>query len=213
MTQESYSLREIAELLGVSRRTLQRRLQEGAFPGRFLALGKDGLEIRVPGSDVQHLLGSEPGSESDWAVPSPRRPNDSLVPFAAGPAAPISQPPVYTSALTSNDLESLRDAMLAIVREERESFMVAVRDALEARDQEIAQLRAEVAQTRGSVDRMSRALESVERTVGAAWKASTTEPWSWAETIGGPAADDGAVDVDRLLRELGELEAFLSAAS
>ncbi len=212
MSQESYSLKEVAELLGMSRRTLQRHLQEGAFPGRFLALGSDGLEIRVPGEDVRQLLEGERGASppsSAYTMPIPGRLSelDSMVPYRPQVPEPVSAPPLYTSALTHSDLESLRDAMLAIVREERESFMGAVRDALVARDREIDRLRETVAGLRQSVDGMRGGLEAVERKVSAAWQASEIRPWSWAEALGG--LEPEGVDVDRLLRELGDLEALL----
>jgi hypothetical protein len=211
MSQESYSLKEVAELLGMSRRTLQRHLQEGAFPGRFLALGNEGLEIRVPGEDVRQLLDGERGATptSAYTMPIPGRLSelDSMVPYRPQVPEPVSAPPLYTSALTHSDLESLRDAMLAIVREEREGFMTAVRDALVARDHEIERLRETVAGLRHSVDGMRVGLEAVERRVSAAWQASEVKPWSWAEALGG--LEPEGVDVDRLLRELGDLEALL----
>lgn len=211
MSQESYSLKEVAELLGMSRRTLQRHLQEGAFPGRFLALGSDGLEIRVPAEDVRQLLEGERGvsAASAYTMPIPGRLSelDSMVPYRPQVPEPVSAPPLYASALTHSDLESLRDAMLAIVREERESFLGAVREALVARDREIERLRETVAGLRASMDGMRGGLEAVERRVSAAWQASEVRPWSWAEALGG--LEPESVDVDRLLRELGDLEALL----
>jgi excisionase family DNA binding protein len=56
MADDSYTLREVAELLGVSKRTLQRRMQEGAFPNRFLSPGRHGLETRIPADDVRLVL-------------------------------------------------------------------------------------------------------------------------------------------------------------
>ena len=211
MSQESFSLKEVAELLGMSRRTLQRHLQEGAFPGRFLALGGDGLEIRVPAEDVRQLLEGEraatPASAYTMPIPGRLSDLDSMVPYRPQVPEPVSAPPLYTSTLTHSDLESLRDAMLAIVREERESFLGAVRDALVARDREIERLRETVAGLRASVDGMRGGLEAVERRVNAAWQASEVRPWSWAEALGG--VEPESVDVDRLLRELGDLEALL----
>lgn len=215
MSQESYSLREVAELLGMSRRTLQRHLQDGAFPGRFLALGPEGLEIRVPGEDVRQLLEGERSAPvpTQYTMPIPGRLSelDSMVPYRAPLPEPASAPPVYTSALTSSDLESLRDAMLAIVREEREAFMGAVREALLVRDQEIERLRGVVLDMRRGLERVEAGLEVVDRRVAAAWRASEVQPWSWAEALG--SQEPEGVDVDRLLRELADLEALLSQAS
>ena len=53
---ESYSLREVAELLGVDYATLERRVREGAFPGRFVVEGPSGPEMRVPVADVERAV-------------------------------------------------------------------------------------------------------------------------------------------------------------
>ncbi len=53
MTEEpSYSLKESAEFLGISKRTLQRKLKDGFFPGRFLTDTKFGMQIRIPRSEL-----------------------------------------------------------------------------------------------------------------------------------------------------------------
>src|SRR5256885_871896 len=131
MAAESYSLREAAEVLGVSTRTLQRRIQEGAFPGRFLAPGRHGLETRLSAEDVDRALedlrkrGHVPGNrEAERALAhstiTPAKELESLVPYQAPELVQSSPNNVGTgSGITHSDLESLRDAMLAIVREDR----------------------------------------------------------------------------------------------
>lgn len=126
MRAASYSLKEVADLLGVSKRTLQRRIREGAFPGRFLAPGPHGLELRIPADDVKTALESARPDE---------RPLPTILPshFANQP-----QP-------ESLDLEALRDAVLAIAREDRSALISSLESALAARDQEVAALRQEIA--------------------------------------------------------------------
>src|SRR5688572_8999471 len=140
MAEDSYTLREVAELLGVSKRNLQRRIQEGAFPSRFLSPGRHGLETRIPAEDVRRVLedlrrhGREQPQTTAMSVrPRPSEPTlypdlplESLVAaYDSSPVGPISSSALAPSTLTSSDLESLRDAMLAIVREEREMFLAA----------------------------------------------------------------------------------------
>jgi hypothetical protein len=71
VARNSYTLRETAELLGVERRVLQRRLQEGAFPYRFLAPGEDGLEIHIPAEDVDAVIEQMQSTPRPRALPSP----------------------------------------------------------------------------------------------------------------------------------------------
>ncbi|MFO0723764.1 MAG: helix-turn-helix domain-containing protein [Myxococcota bacterium] len=123
----SYSLKEVADLLGVSKRTLQRRIREGAFPGRFLAPGPHGLELRIPAEDVKTALES---------VRPDERPLPTVVPSRY--ATPNEE---ESDAL---DLETLRDAVLAIAREDRSQLIAALETALAARDQEIVALRQEI---------------------------------------------------------------------
>lgn len=126
MRAASYSLKEVADLLGVSKRTLQRRIREGAFPGRFLAPGPHGLELRIPADDVKTALESARPDE---------RPLPTVLPshFASPQQA------------ESLDLEALRDAVLAIAREDRSALISSLESALAARDQEVVALRQEIA--------------------------------------------------------------------
>jgi excisionase family DNA binding protein len=243
MASDSYTLREVAELLGVSKRTLQRRIQEGAFPGRFLAPGRHGLETRIPTEDVQRAFeelrrrgaaawraGQDessgrggPGAMRHATV-MPARELESLVPYRApelvphdssGAGAGVSiASAAGSNALTSSDLESLRDAMLAIVREEREMFLGAVREALMARDREIVGLKQEMAGMRRIVDAVRGGIESLERRLnGVRAGGQTLDVQAWADMLVGPASASGRpmVDVDALLRELGELESMIVA--
>lgn len=250
MPAESYTLREVAEALGLSKRTLQRRIQEGAFPGRFLAAGRHGLETRVPAEDVERALADlkrrSPGSwrrapEWDEDAPEPersrrpagaraearRRPStimparelDSLVPYESPDlvsTASSSEPSARTpSSLTHSDLDSLRDAMLAIVREDREMFLAATREALMVRDREILGLKQEIAALRRVMESVRAGVEGLEHRVTARRESEDRlDAQVWADVLNAPMALSaaGSVDVDALLREISELESMLVTA-
>jgi hypothetical protein len=218
MAEDSYTLREVAELLGMSKQMLQRRLQEGAFPNRFLSPGRHGLETRIPAEDVRRVLedlrrhGREQPQTTAMSVrPRPAEPVlypdlplDSLVAtYESSPSTPLA-----ASMLTQTDLESLRDAMLAIVREEREMFLAAVRSALNLRDREIAGLKDELGKMRDAMDGVRATVDRLERRL-------RTEPrpdrdldlQEWMDALSPSPAN--TVDVDSILRELGELESML----
>lgn len=143
MRGESYTIQEVAELLGVSKRTLQRRLREGAFPGRFLAPGPHGLETRIPAHDVRRVLsGSEDADEERSMV-------SRSAPLATSTSA----------ALAPSDLEAVRDAVIAITRADREAMLGAVRDALVARDRELMALRGQVGALQSALDRLRLSIE------------------------------------------------------
>lgn len=227
MGQESYTLREVAEILGVSRRTLQRRIQEGAFPGRYLSFGPDGPEMRIPARDLERALDEvrRQGREV-WAEGAARsragggRSSRELEPLAAVGLERVdgftSAPAIFASALTQGDLESLRDSIVSVVREDREAFLGAVRDALLLRDREIAALREEVAGLRRTVEALGAGLEQVETGLRTGWRALEA-PRAWhglleAGLVGGEGWSPPPVDVDGLLQTMGELEALLGGA-
>src|SRR5688572_8394939 len=108
MRGESYTLREVAELLGVSKRTLQRRIRDGAFPGRFLAPGRHGLETRIPAEDVQRALDDVRPQKREAALTEMRLPT---VPPTRELDESRRPPQAQTTALTHRDLEGLRDAV------------------------------------------------------------------------------------------------------
>lgn len=216
MPVDSYSLREVAELLGLSKRALQKRIQEGGFPGRYLAAGRAGLETRIPAEEVQHAV--QEARARGWkdrrsgATVVPEREVDSLVPYETPELTSVhSSVPAMPSGLTQTDLESLRDAMLAIVREEREMFLQAVRDALQGRDREVAALRQEIVALRRTVDAARGGVEGLERRLaGATSSEQTIDAQLWAELLAGSSEQrPGRVDVEGILRELGEIEALL----
>ncbi|MCK6546509.1 helix-turn-helix domain-containing protein [Myxococcota bacterium] len=240
MAGDSYSLREASDLLGVSPRVLQRRIQEGAFPGRFLAPGRQGLETRLPTEEVDRavedlrrrsLIGAwRDGEHAERAEPKrdtmiagratvlPARELDSLKPYHAPELAAAPLPgsnPGVSSAVTHSDLESLRDAMLAIVREDREMFLTAVRDALMVRDRELMALRQELSGMRRTMESVREGLEGLGRRVADhRGHEQTIDAQLWSDLVEGSAAivARGGVDVDALLRELSELESMLSAS-
>lgn len=144
MRGESYTLQEVAELLGVSKRTLQRRIREGAFPGRFLSPGPHGLETRIPADDVRRAL--------DDTRPDVEHENRSML--------VRHEPRPASSALTTSDLEAVRDAVIAITRSDRDALLEAVRDAITSRDREIAAMRAQLGSLQGSVERLRHRIEA-----------------------------------------------------
>jgi excisionase family DNA binding protein len=195
MPGESYTLREVAELLGVSKRTLQRRIKEGAFPGRFLAPGRHGLETRVPAADVQRALEDLGARHPGSYPPAPASPaqdvrEEQLVPYHSGP-----------TALTHNDLDALKDSMVALVREDRQQFLATVQDALDDRTRELSALRGQIAGLQGAVDRLRRKLESGELAM------PSSRP---SDLVLEPSASDRrAFDVDAVLKEIQEIEDLL----
>lgn len=196
MPGDSYTLREVAELLGVSKRTLQRRIKEGAFPGRYLAPGRHGLETRIPAEDVRRVLEDLRRGPSQSMVAAPaatvtpsRELGESLVPFVSS---------VPATALTQSDLESLRDAMIAIVREDRETFVSTVQDALVSRDRELAAVRGQLAGLQSAFERLRTRLEE---TFAAAPKPREAAP--------GNGAPD-TFDVDHVMNEIDEIERLLA---
>lgn len=212
MADDSYTLAEVAELLGMSKRTLQRRIQEGAFPGRYLAPGVAGLEMRIPAADVvraQRELVREAMPEATRTLaPAPiedRR--DSFLPRASEVAA-ISSAPIFREAVEHSSVEQIRRAVVELVREEREMFLAAVRDALVLRDRELSELRADIGALRDSVETVRETVERFENELQREWRAQADRPAAWSEVLGVPK-NGGGVDVDALLRELGELEALV----
>lgn len=208
---ESYSLREVAELLGVDYATLERRVREGAFPGRFVVDGPSGPEMRVPVADVERLtaVGRPAPAASSWRAA--RRPVESLVPYPASEVDAISSVPAQraVSGLSRGDLESLRDAFVSAIRSEREWMIESMQEALAERDRTIYELRQEMGSMRRAVEAATSALDRVEGRLRAMWRGGD-EP-GWAEVLGAVSAE--RVDVDALLREVGELEAMLTDPS
>lgn len=181
MREESYTLQEVAELLGVSKRTLQRRLRDGAFPSRFLAPGPHGLETRIPAADVRRALEDA----------------RSLVPDPSAMSGLVRAAPVAPQAIAAADLEAVRDVVLTITRSERESFLAAIREVSAARESELAGLRRQLAAVHGAVEALRGRIET--------WLSDTPpalEPLSRGE---GSSADLGRAvlaDIDELLAQV-----------
>lgn len=189
MRGESYTLREVSELLGVSKRTLQRRIREGAFPGRFLAPGRHGLETRIPAEDVRRAL-----EDLSRAHESPAEPELRMSTLMPARELQESHTPGMgmATALTQRDLETVRDAVLAIVREDRERLIGVLREAFEVKDREVAALRTQVAAVMAAVERVRQVVEAAP-----------------AGGVSGPSAPASS-DEGQVLRELEAIEAMLS---
>jgi len=179
VSDDSYTLKEVAELLGVSKRTLQRRIREGAFPHKFLAPGRHGLETRIPAGDVRLLL--EAGRAQDSIAA-----NRTLVPQSTALA--------LTGGLTAGDLETVRETVIALARQERESVLQLVQQSLDAQEQEAAALRSQIASVQSAVDRLRRRLE--------AWIEAPSAPY--------PSDPPSTRSDDYGSSLLGEIEALLS---
>ena len=210
MAGESYTLREVAELLGVSKRTLQRRIKDGAFPRRFLSPGRHGLETRIPSEDVQQAL-------QDLQQQT-RYPKFAVSQAPASPAAkpsPQTVTPPYPSSVTEysssvsmtvSDLENFRESMLEAVREEREAFLDTLRSALTARDRELDGLREQVSQLESVIvvlqDKLQTQFDSQPRL-----EAPDQAPSLLPARI--DSGSDVSEDVQSVLQEIEELEALL----
>ncbi|MCC7380420.1 MAG: helix-turn-helix domain-containing protein [Deltaproteobacteria bacterium] len=191
MRGESYTLREVSELLGVSKRTLQRRIREGAFPGRFLAPGRHGLETRIPAEDVRRALEDLSRAHE---VPPAAEPELRMSTLMPARELQESRAPGMgmATALTQRDLETVRDAVLAIVREDRERLIGVLREAFEVKDREVAALRTQMAAVLAAVERVRQVVESAPVPAVSAGVAPAS-------------SDEGQV-----LRELEAIEAMLS---
>ena len=195
MSAESYSLAEVAELLGVSKRTLQRQIRDGAFPGRFLAPSAHGMEMRIPAVDIVQAGGSPE------RLPA-RSANDSG--WSAGQLATLSSLPTRDNAVLSPaDVQGLRDGLMALIREERAVFLAEVRAVVERRDEVHA---SELQAVRETLQSLVHEVSEVKTEVKS-W--DDARRGAWAEAIGGKASE---LDVDGLLSELSELEAMLGVS-
>ncbi len=229
MEADSYTLREVAEILGVSKRTLQRRMREGAFPGRFLSPGRHGLETRIPAEDLSEVLQdlhrqgratwrrdrpekgadapSSPSAKKALRVRervaevAPAEPEDSLVPYQAAMASKSESRGVSTT-----DLESVRDVALAIVREERAAFLEVVRDNTERQAHEMTELRDELLSLHESVRAVRIGLKNIEHRVTEVISPATD---NWNEPT--PIVSSGDARLEGVLEEIGQLEALLAA--
>ncbi len=192
MAADSYSLAEVAELLGVSKRALQRQIRDGAFPGRFLAPSPHGMEMRIPAVDVARAgsvndQGSiPPGSGSEWS-------EGHLATLSNGPTSSTALAPLYST--------ETRDGLQGLLREERMALLEEVRGAIAKRD---AAEQAELQSIRRAVETLTEEVVRLRESM----TASHVDPSRirWAETLGGTSP---TLDVDGLLAELGELEAML----
>ena len=194
MSAESYSLAEVAELLGVSKRTLQRQIRDGAFPGRFLAPSAHGMEMRIPAVEVAHaggvrdVVSVEAAPEVDW-----NETDMTVVSSVPGPA---------NVSMSGNDLEVLREGLVEVIRDERARFLAEVRAVIQ--EHGVAQ-RSELESIREAVGEVAEQLGRLRTEV--AERATVQDVRDgWAAVLGGQPSE---LDIDSLLSEIGELEAML----
>jgi hypothetical protein len=225
LSTESYTLRQVAELLGLTRRALQQRIHAGAFPGRFLAMGPDGPEMHVPARDVEQLLEAHRGRNRDWveatqvdqqvrslppgqvSLIGPRDDDEGFLRLGEGDLE-VASSPVYPSPLAEFDLEALRAWVLAAVREERETLVASLRDIIQARDHEVGRLRDEVVALRRVMEQTASGVRAME--VREAQRAARLkeERAGWAELF---ARTEPQLDLEPIERELDALETMLAA--
>ncbi|MGF1509024.1 MAG: hypothetical protein ACFB9M_05925 [Myxococcota bacterium] len=161
MAHESYSLGEVAELLGKDIPDIVQMVQHGAFPGRFLT---EELEMRIPVMDVRRILERGRAKEGASAL--------------AGPAG-------ETRALVREDREALRSALETWWEEERATLREVLAEVLERRDEQVDALRQDVSAVRHRLDELAR---DVRRVLGVV-EGETSEGWAWSveEADGGLA--------------------------
>ena len=214
MTEESYNLQEVAEMLGISRRALHKRLREGIFPERFLAQGRYGLETRIPASDVEAAL-------HDLRQSAPQRLESSRPEFprrelARGALSAPDEPTTDTPTTLpmarvetlpqALDPDRLKDVLLAVVREDREQMLRALRGALASRDEELHGLRTQLVEVHRAVERLRDRIEGWELLVGSPQRREPGLP------VPPPVTPEEDL-VDQLLRELAELEGLVQHRS
>ncbi len=225
MSTESYTLRQVAELLGLTRRALQQRIHAGAFPGRFLAMGPDGPEMHVPARDVEQLLEASRGRGRDWveatqvdqqarslppgqaSLIGPRDDDEVFLRLSDGELE-VASSPAYPSPLAEPDLEALRAWVIAAVREERAAVVAGLREALQARDHEVGRLRDEIVGLRRVMEQTASGVKALE--VREAHRAARLqeERAGWAELL---ARTEPQPDLEHIERELDALESMLAA--
>ena len=153
MAGDSYSLDEVSSLLGVPVADLVRKIEEGAFPGRFLT---SSWEMRIPVRDVRR------------AVEQMRA--------ASGPRALVrtSRPDTDDASSALVDPQALR-ATLDAWWDERESRLVhEIQQVLRQDDERWALVESVLSEVRDRLDR----LDAAERT--AAPLEVSIEAWSSA---------------------------------
>lgn len=214
MDDESYNLQEVAEMLGISRRALHKRLREGVFPNRFLAQGRHGLETRIPAREVEAALHelhrrSAPRPQPGSSLPTVfRSPHPEVAEDEPETDTPSILPVPRAESLPQRvDIERLREVLLQVVREDREQMVRALRGALATRDDELQALRTQMVEVHRAVERLRERIEGWELTFA---RAPQVEGPTAATALPSGAEEDL---VDQLLRELAELEGLVESRS
>ena len=179
-------MREAAERLGLAESDLQRHIDQGAFPGRFLSRGAYGIETRLPLSEVEAFERLRSGPARSVVVV---RGAHREVEFVSDSGTPQD----------ADDAEAYRRLFVDLADSERLAFLEVVRRAWLERDSEIAALRREIEALRSD---LRESVARVERSVA-------TVRFEERHALPTGRATESHVDVDGLFWELGELEAML----
>ena len=181
----SCSLEEAAERLGLTMAELRRHIDQGAFPGRYLSRGQSGIEMRLPTAEVEafeRLRGARP------LRPLSLDPGQAMEPVAGSMRAHE----------LSEEVAAYQRLFVDMMESERSALFDAVGRAFGRHDREVASLRDEVEALR---DELHEAMTRLEQAIRRSGRSMS----DWSEL---PKEARG-VDVDKLLRELGELEEIL----
>lgn len=182
MAGDSYSLDEVSALLGVPVPDLVRRIEEGAFPGRFLTAD---WEMRIPVQDVRRAVDAMRRS-------SPRRSGSE-----AGPGRALVPRPGDGGALV--DSSELRATLEAWWDDREARLLGEIRRVLDREDERWTMVEAVLSEVR---DRMGR-LEAAGAERGGALAAD-----GWASAFD----ELPETSADAVLAELRDLEQMLGLA-
>ena len=185
MSNKSYSLQEVAERLGISRRTLQRRIKEGEFPRRRLEQTSSGWETRISAIDVEDALRREKRAYS--TVQEDHKPNEA-------------------SSLNRDDLEWLSSTFLQALQEERQVFLDAIREISQARSYEFKALESHIERLEQTVESLQDKLQDSTE-----WPMLLEAPIQNPSRLPAVISDERQADpeTELLHRELDELEQML----
>ena len=193
MTADSYSLDEVAKILRITRRSLERRIQEGAFPGRYLAPGLYGLEMRIPVADVDRLERGAQSLQEDSELPEGR----SLVRRRNVELESQSR------EVIESDWPEVRGEVISTFSKERELVLGKVQELMASQKEEIVGLKSELLEIKAAIGNMTMNFDKFE----SSWKIQTEHQ----KAIGDLGTNsDSEANIEELMSELADLEAMLA---